>query len=70
MAEIRDDVPLADLEEQQRDLDTEPDVTEGDDLPETQPRWRPGEADEADVVEQWQDVRETEDYPPAGADEP
>jgi len=63
MAEPRDDVPLADLEEQQRALDTEPDVDEGEDLPEAEPHSLRDEANEADVVEQWIPVNEGEDYP-------
>jgi hypothetical protein len=69
MAEPRDDVPLADLEEQQRDLDTEPEVDEGEDLPEAEPRSLRDEANEADVVEQWQAVSESDDYPHAGAED-
>jgi len=69
MAEPRDDVPLADLEEQQRELDTEPDVDEGEDLPEAEPHSLRDEANEADVVEQWQTVTGGEDYPHAGAEE-
>jgi hypothetical protein len=61
MAEPRDDVPLADLEEQQRDLDD--DTAAGEVLP----RGTGIEANEADVLEQSLSVDEAEDYPPGPA---
>jgi hypothetical protein len=63
MAEHRDDVPLADLEEQLRELDAEAEVDEGEDLPEPERRSLPAEANEADVLEQSIAVNEGEDYP-------
>lgn len=63
MAEPRDDVPLADLEEQQRDL---ADDTAGDD---DLPAQVAGEANEADVLEQSMSVDEVEEYPRDPAEE-
>jgi hypothetical protein len=66
----RDDIPLADLEEQQRGLDSEPEPVpdEGEDLPDEKPHPVDLEANEADVLEQSIAVNESEDYPHAGAD--
>lgn len=69
MAEPRDDVPVADLEEQLRELDTEPDVDEGEDLPEPERRSLPDEANEADVLEQSIAVSDGEDYPRDSSEE-
>jgi hypothetical protein len=63
MNEPRDDVPLADLDEQQRDLVSEQEPEEGDDLPDLAPDTSGTEANEADVLEQSLPVNETEDYP-------
>ena len=63
MNEPRDDVPLADLDEQQRDLVSEQEPEEGDDLPDRVPDTASTEANEADVLEQSLPVNETEDYP-------
>ena len=63
MNEPRDDVPLADLDEQQRDLVSEQEPEEGDDLPDRVPDPLGTEANEADVLEQSLPVNETEDYP-------
>jgi hypothetical protein len=63
MNEPRDDVPLADLDEQQRDLVSEQEPEEGDDLPDRVPDTSGTEANEADVLEQSLPVNETEDYP-------
>lgn len=63
MNEPRDDVPLADLDEQQRELVSEQEPEEGDDLPDLAPDTSGTEANEADVLEQSLPVNETEDYP-------
>lgn len=63
MNEPRDDVPLADLDEQRRDLVSEQEPEEGDDLPDLVPDTSGTEANEADVLEQSLPVNETEDYP-------
>jgi len=64
----RDDIPLADLEEQERGLDSEPEPVAGEDLPAEQPHTVDVEANEADVLEQAIAVNESEDYPHAGAE--
>lgn len=69
MNEPRDDVPLADLDEQQRDLVSEQEPEEGDDLPDLAPDTSGTEANEADVLEQSLPVNETEDYPHGPEDE-
>lgn len=68
MTASRDDIPLADLEEQQRGLDSEPEPVPGEDLPEEEPHTVDLEANEADVLEQKVVVNESEDYPHAGAE--
>jgi hypothetical protein len=70
MTAPRDDIPLADLEEQQRGLDSEPEPTPGEDLPDEEaPHTADIEANEADVLEQNLAVNEGEDYPHAGAED-
>jgi hypothetical protein len=64
----RDDIPLADLEEQQRGLDSEPEPVPGEDLPDQEPHPVDLEANEADVLEQAIAVNESEDYPHAGTE--
>ena len=66
MTTSRDDIPLADLEEQQRGLDSEPEPVAGEELPEQEPPTVDVEANEADVLEQKIPVNEGEDYPHAG----
>jgi hypothetical protein len=63
MTTSRDDIPLADLEEQQRGLDSEPEPVAGEELPEVEPPAVDVEANEADVLEQKIPVNESEDYP-------
>jgi len=66
MTTSRDDIPLADLEEQQRGLDSEPEPVAGEELPDEDPRTADVEANEADVLEQKIPVNESEDYPHEG----
>ena len=69
MTASRDDIPLADLEEQQRGLDSEPEPTPGEDLPDEEPpHTAEVEANEADLLEQKISVNESEDYPHGGAE--
>lgn len=68
MTTSRDDIPLADLEEQQRGLDSEPEPDPGEELPDEEAHTGDVEANEADVLEQRMPVNEVEDYPHA-ADE-
>lgn len=63
MTTSRDDIPLADLEEQQRGLDSEPEPVPGEELPDEEPHTVDVEANEADVLEQTIAVNESEDYP-------
>jgi hypothetical protein len=69
MTASRDDIPLADLEEQQRGLDSEPEPVPGEELPDEEPHPADLEANEADVLEQKIAVNESEDYPHAGAED-
>ena len=66
MTASRDDIPLADLEEQQRGLESEPEPVPGEELPDDEPHPADVEANEADVLEQTIAVNESEDYPHAG----
>lgn len=66
MTASRDDIPLADLEEQQQGLDSEPEPVAGEELPDEEPHPADLEANEADVLEQKIPVNESEDYPHAG----
>jgi hypothetical protein len=68
MSMPRDDIPLADLEEQQRGLDSEPEPVPGEELPEEEPPSVDVEANEADVLEQKIPVNESEDYPHGAED--
>ncbi len=70
MSVHRDDVPLADLAEQERELDEAPVPEPGDALPEPPPATDAVDAAEADVLEQAQVVRGDDDEYPFGADEP
>ena len=63
MIDPRDDVPLADLDEQHRDLEAEPEPAPGEELPDPEPHTSTVEANEADVLEQSLPVSESEDYP-------
>ena len=69
MTEPRDDVPLADLDEQQRELESDPALEvevedeAGGGLVMAAPTTSDVEADEADVLEQSLPVSGTEDYP-------
>jgi hypothetical protein len=65
MSDPRFDIPVADLEEQARQLEDEDESTpaEGEPVPHTGRELPLDSADEADVLEQAIPVRETEDYP-------
>jgi hypothetical protein len=69
MTVSRDDVPLDDLVEQERDLEERPDPEPGDELPDPPvDRWRT-DADEGDLVEQSMAVNDDSDDYPRGEDE-
>ena len=69
MTVSRDDVPLDDLAEQERELDEMPDPEPGDELPEPPvDPWRV-DADEGDLVEQSMAVGLDADDYPRGSDE-
>ena len=68
MAFNRDEVPLDDYDEQRPALDEEPEVREGEELPDREPDLTDN-GSEADVLEQYQTVPEREDYEPGPATE-
>jgi hypothetical protein len=64
MADPRENVPLDDYDEQRPALDEEPDVQEGEQLPDPEPDVSAVSASEADVLEQYHVVPDREDYEP------
>ncbi len=64
MADPRESVPLEDYDEQRPALDEEPELREGEELPDREPDLSAADASEADVLEQFQVVPDREDYEP------
>lgn len=69
MAHPRDDVPLEDYDEQRPVPDDEPELREGEELPDRSPQLGADNGSEADVLEQSQVVPDREDYEPGPASE-